>query len=100
MKCLLDKRTGVSVGDASSLAKATWPFGKVALLQDRILLSAGFKRFELLYSEIKLIRFLPFQVQIEHQSQTVPEQVDVNGFLIPKQIRQVIADHNLPIQTN
>ena len=100
MKCFLDKRTGVSVGDATSLAKATWPFGRVTLLQDRILLSAGFKRFELLYSEIKRIRILPFQVQIEHQSQTVPEHVDVNGFLISKQIRQVIVDHNLQIPTN
>ena len=99
MKCLLDKRTGVSVGDASSLAKATWPFGKVTLFQDRILLRSGFQRFDLLYSEIKLIRFLPFQVQIEHQSQTVPEQVDVNGLLTPRQFRQVLADHNLPIPT-
>ena len=100
MKSLLDKRTSVSVGDARGLAKATWPFGRVTLLQHRILLNAGFKRFELFYNEIKRIRFLPFQVQIEHNSQTVPEHVDLNGFLIPKQIRQAIAAHNLPILTS
>jgi hypothetical protein len=100
MKCLLDKRTSVSVGDAKGLAKATWPFGRIKLLEDRIFLNAGFKSFELLYSEIKRIRYLPFQVQIEHKSQTVPEHVDLNGFLIPKHVRQAIAAHNLPVRTN
>ena len=34
-------------------------------------------------SEIELIKFLLFQVQIEHQSLTLPEHVDINGVLIP-----------------
>jgi hypothetical protein len=99
MESLFEKRTSVSVGDTKGLARATWPFGRITLFEDHILLNAGFKSFELFYSEIKRIKFSPFQVQIEHQSQTVPEHVDINGFIIPYQIKHVIAVHKLPIET-
>ncbi len=99
MESLFDKRTSVSVGDAKGLVKATWPFGRIILFEDRILLNAGFKNFGLFYNEIELIKFLPFQVQIEHRSLTVPEHVDINGFLIPHQIKRAIAFHKLPIET-
>ncbi len=87
------------MGDAKGLVKATWPFGRIILFEDRILLNAGFKNFGLFYNEIELIKFLPFQVQIEHRSLTVPEHVDINGFLIPHQIRRAIDFHKLPIET-
>jgi hypothetical protein len=99
MKKVFDKRTSVSVGDSKGLARATWPFGRVTLLEDKILVDAGFKRFELLYSEIEHIKFMPFQVQIEHRNRTVPEHVEINGFVIPHQIKRAIKAHKLPIVT-
>ena len=35
MEKVFDKRTSVSVGDSKGLARATWPFGRVTLLEAR-----------------------------------------------------------------
>ena len=86
------------MGDSRGLVKASWPFGKITLFGDRLVLNAGFKSFELMYADIDYVKFRYIQLQIEHGNPSVPEHVDVNGFLIPSQIKKAIQAHGLPIE--
>jgi hypothetical protein len=97
MKKLFQKRTSISVGDSSNLAKASWPFGRVIFFEDQLVLEVGFKSYRLAFSEIRLIRFRTVQVQIEHRNPDVPEHVDLNGFLVSRSLRRAIQEHGLPL---
>ena len=98
MTKLLEKRTSVSAGEFPKLVKASWPIGKLAVYDDRFVISAAVEEYTLLFTDIDYLDIKVGQVNFYHHNPRVIKDISLNGFLIPGIIRKAVKEFNLPVK--
>lgn len=100
MEPVFKERGGGQVGGSPWImsVSATWPFSSISIYEDKVLLSVGWIKVELNFSEIldvKRLFILPFiadGVRIVHKKEGVPKWLVFWSLKNGKKIKQLILE--------
>ncbi len=74
----------------------TWPFATISIYKEKVLLSIGWRKFEILMSDItsiKRILYIPYfaeGIQILHKNNSIPEHITFWSLGHSKKIKEIL----------
>ncbi|EDM24818.1 hypothetical protein LNTAR_15372 [Lentisphaera araneosa HTCC2155] len=98
MNKIFSFRASMTVTEFPEIAECSWPLGSFTFYKNHLLINAGMKKYELLYTEIDHVETEFLHFKIIHNNKKVPKSIWSYTPFLGTRIKKKILEFKLPIE--